>query len=328
MSLELPNLFHRHSDNPILTAAQWPYPAHTAFNPGVTKVGNEVLLLARVEDRRGISHLTVARSADGITNWRIDTQPTFAPDPERHPEEIWGVEDPRITYIEEMKCWAIAYTAYSRGGPLVSLAMTKDFRTFERLGPVMPPEDKDAALFPRKFGDRWAMIHRPVPSSQIGAHIWLSFSPDLKHWSGHQILIEARKGAWWDANKIGLGPPPMETEDGWLILYHGVRQTASGAIYRLGLALLDLEDPRRVLRRSDEWVFGPEASYELGGDVHDVVFPCGWLLKDDGDTIMLYYGAADAYIALATGSLREILDYIENCPSPASSLECSMWGFS
>lgn len=186
MSNRYLSLFLRYPNNPILTISNWPYPANSVFNAGVTMLPNgETLLLVRVEDRRGISHLTVARSTDGISHWRIDPTPTFSPDPERYPEELWGIEDP--------------------------------------------------------------------------------------YWGDHQLLIEARKDAWWDANKIGLSPPPLETPEGWLILYHGVRQTASGCIYRQGMALLDLEDPRLVLRRSDEWIFGPAEEYEREGDVDDEV---------------------------------------------------------
>ena len=199
-------LFQRHAANPILTARDWPYPAHTVFNAGACQVGDETVLLVRVEDRRGHSHLTVARSNDGVSNWQIDSKPSFAPDTAKYPEEAWGVEDPRLTWVEDRKEWIIAYTAYSASGPLVSLAATKDFTTFSRLGPVMPPEDKDAAVFSRRFGNRYAMIHRPVSAGSSAAHIWLSFSPDLTHWGDHHILLHARRGAWWDANKIGLSP--------------------------------------------------------------------------------------------------------------------------
>jgi beta-1,4-mannooligosaccharide/beta-1,4-mannosyl-N-acetylglucosamine phosphorylase len=272
-----------------------------------------MVLLARVEDYRGISHLALASSDDGIDDWQIDRKPTFKPETEKYPEELWGVEDPRITWLEEMKRWVICYTAYSKRGPLVSLATTKDFKSFERLGPVMPPEDKDAALFPVRFNGLWAMLHRPVPKSALlGAHIWISFSPNLKHWGQHQEIIWAREGGWWDANKIGLCAPPMQTEEGWLILYHGVRTTASGSIYRLGLVLLDLEDPTKVLRRTDEWIFGPKAAYEREGDVDDVVFPCGWVKKDD--KIFMYYGAADSRICLATAKFDEIINLIMKCP--------------
>ncbi len=179
-------LIQRYAGNPILSVDDWPYKANSVFNAAAAMVDGKTLLLARVEDYRGLSHLAVARSEDGMMNWQIDEKPTMLPQPEKYPEEIWGIEDPRITWIEEMQKWAICYTAYSKGGPLVSLAMTKDFIEFERLGPVMPPEDKDAALFPVKFGNRWAMIHRPVARAMMfGANIWLSFSPDLKHWGDH-----------------------------------------------------------------------------------------------------------------------------------------------
>ncbi len=313
-----PELFQRYSNNPILTPRHWPYKANSVFNAGATLINGQTLLLARVEDRRGISHLTVAKSHDGVSNWQIASQPSFTPDPEHYPEEIWGVEDPRLTYIDELGEYAITYTAYSQAGPLVSLAKTRDFVTFERLGAVMPPEDKDAALFPIRFDGRWAMIHRPVPAAPgAGAHIWVSFSPDLKHWGEHRILIRARRGGWWDADKIGLSPPPLKTSDGWLILYHGVRHTAGGAIYRLGLALLDLEKPTIVLRRGEEWIFGPEEPYEREGDVDDVVFPCGWVVE--GDQVRMYYGGADSCLALATAKLSDLLEYIKHCPPAEKS---------
>jgi predicted GH43/DUF377 family glycosyl hydrolase len=303
-------LFTRYQGNPIIQTRDIPYRANSVFNAGATRIGDETLLLMRVEDRRGISHLTVARSKNGVTDWRIDPGPTLLPNPVDYPEEIWGIEDPRVTRIEEMGLWAVVFTAYSKGGPLVSLATTSDFKTFHRKGVVMPPEDKDAALFPVKFKGRWAMLHRPVTAfAGVGAHIWISFSPDLKHWGDHQILIPARRGAWWDANKIGLSPPPLETKKGWLILYHGVRSTAGGCLYRLGLALLDLEDPTRLVARSDEWVFAPEEHYEVIGDVDKVIFPCGWVAE--GDQVRLYYGGADKCIALATAHISELLDWLE-----------------
>ena len=306
-------LFRRHTDNPILSVRDWPYQANSVFNAAAAEVDGKTVLLVRVEDFRGHSHLTLARSEDGVTDWDIETAPTLAPEPDTHPEELWGIEDARITWLEEMAKWAICYTAYSRGGPMVALATTADFKRFERLGPVMPPEDKDAALFPVRFNGLYAMLHRPVPrSAMLGAHIWLSFSPDLKHWGDHREVVHAREGGWWDANKIGLCAPPLETEQGWLILYHGVRTTASGSIYRLGLALLDRDDPTRMTHRGDEWVFGPRTHYERDGDVDDVVFPCGWLVRNG--TVHMYYGAADSCIAYATAKLDELLDYVTRFP--------------
>jgi predicted GH43/DUF377 family glycosyl hydrolase len=147
--------------------------------------------------------------------------------------------------------------------------------------------------------------------SPQGAHIWISYSPDLRHWGSHKLLLRARRGAWWDAHKIGLAVPPIETTAGWLVIYHGVRETASGCLYRVGLAMIDLQTPERCLRRGDAWVFGPEAEYERFGDVNNVVFPCGYTIDPDGDTLRLYYGAADTCIGLATGSIRQMLDWLE-----------------
>jgi len=303
-------LFLRHANNPILSRKDWPYPINSVFNAGATRLADgDTLLLCRVEDRRGLSHLCAARSANGVDGWRIDPEPTLMANPREFPEEIWGIEDPRITCVPELEKYAIAYTSFARGGPGVSLALTDDFRTFERYGVIMPPEDKDAALLPRRVGDRWAMIHRPVTT--LGAHMWISYSPDLRHWGSHQVMLEARRGGWWDANKIGLCSPPIETTKGWLTIYHGVRNTASGSIYRMGLALFQLDKPHICLQRGDSWIFGPEAPYERSGDVHDVVFPCGQTIGADGDTIHLYYGAADSCIALATGSIRSLLSWLD-----------------
>jgi predicted GH43/DUF377 family glycosyl hydrolase len=306
-------LFERSQANPILTAADVPYPANSVFNPGAARVGNETVLLVRVEDLRGISQLHVARSRDGVTDWRFDAEPLLRSDVDHYPEEIWGCEDPRLTWLPEREEWAIAYTAYSRRGPLVSMAVTRDFRTVRRLGPMMPPEDKDAALFPRRFDGRWAMIHRPSPL-RSGAHMWISFSPDLRHWGDHVLLLEARDGGWWDAGKIGLGPPPLETAEGWLVLYHGVHATSDGPIYRAGLALLDLDHPETVVRRTDEWVFGPIAPYEMIGDVGRVVFPCGWVVDEDADRLSVYYGAADSVVGLATARMSDVLARVRASP--------------
>jgi predicted GH43/DUF377 family glycosyl hydrolase len=304
-------LFHRHADNPILTAADWPYPAHTVFNPAATRLKDgTTLLLCRVEDRRGHSHLCAARSKNGVDGWAIDTEPTLRPDPAEHPEELWGIEDPRITFVEELGKYVVAYTAFGKGGPGVALALTEDFRRFERLGLVMQADDKDAALLPRRINGRFALLHRPITDA-VAAHIWISFSPDLTNWGGHRVVLPARRGSWWDANRVGLSPPLIETPRGWLMLYHGVRHTAAGCLYRIGAALFDLETAETCLLRGDSWIFGPEAVYEREGDVGYVTFPCGYTLGDDGDTINLYYGAADTCIAMATGSISQLLGWLD-----------------
>jgi predicted GH43/DUF377 family glycosyl hydrolase len=310
-------LLRRFDKNPILTAADWPYPVHTVFNPGATLLKDgTTLLLCRVEERTGLSHLCAARSANGIDGWVIDAEATLRPDPEKYPEELWGIEDPRITFVDELGKYAVAYTAFSRSGPGVALALTNDFRHFERYGLVMQPDDKDAALLPRRVDGSFALIHRPT--TEQGAHVWMSLSPDLRNWGSHKLVLPARRGGYWDANKVGLSPPLIETAAGWLMLYHGVKHTASGSLYRLGAALLSLEQPAHCLARGDSWIFGPEAEYERQGDVDDVAFPCGYTVGADGDTLRLYYGAADTCIALATGSIREILAWLDRNAVPGS----------
>ena len=301
-------LLQRYEGNPIITALDFPKMVNAVFNPGATVFQGRTLLLLRVEYRTGLSALAVAMSDDGLTGWEIDPERGLKPDTDLV-EERWGIEDPRITRIGDE--YYVVYVGYSAFGPLVSLAKTRDFIEWERCGVLQSPEDKDAALFPVTFEGRWALVHRPVTAVPgLGAHVWLSFSPDLHFWGDSRVLLPARRGGWWDANKVGLGPPPLLTDHGWLVCYHGVRVTASGSIYRLGLALLDRDDPSKVIARGNEWIFGPQADYEQSGDVPDVVFPCGWILRDDGDTLHLYYGAADSVVCVATASLDQLLTHL------------------
>jgi len=305
-------LFTRFGGNPILSAERWPYPANSTFNPGAVQHNGETCLLVRIEDMRGYSHLTFARSRDGITNWQIDEEPTLEPDPACN-EEQWGIEDPRIVWLPEREEYAVTYVSFSKDGPMVSLALSKNLRSFVRKGAMLPPEDKDASLFPRLINDRYVLIHRPIIRGE--AHIWISFSPDLKYWGDHKILIPVRPGRW-DSTRVGLGPPPIETSEGWLIIYHGVRMTVSGALYRVGLALLDLEQPWKTIRRSEEWVFGPREPYERVGDVPGVTFPTGTVVNESTGELRMYYGAADSSVCLATANLNDLLNYLlHECPS-------------
>src|SRR5438874_12655739 len=163
-------LLRRHPANPLLSAKDWPYSINSVFNAAATRLPDgTTLLLCRVEDRRGLSHLCAARSKNGVDGWVVDSSPTLMPDPERHPEELWGIEDPRITFVEELGKYAVVYTAFGKGGPGVALALTDDFRTFERCGLIMQPDDKDAALLPRRIDGNFALIHRPMADS--GHHI-------------------------------------------------------------------------------------------------------------------------------------------------------------
>src|SRR5689334_529629 len=156
-------LLLRHSANPILSGQDWPYSINSVFNAGATLLQDgSTLLLCRVEDRRGLSHLCAARSRNGVDGWLIDSEPTLMPNPIEYPEEIWGIEDPRITFVPELQQYVVTFTSYSRGGPGVSLALTKDFRSFERYGVIMPPDDKDSGRLPRRIDGCWPLVHRPM----------------------------------------------------------------------------------------------------------------------------------------------------------------------
>ena len=308
-------LFQRHPANPILTAEDWPYPVNAVFNPGAARLDGVTVVLARVEDTTGISHLTVARSRDGVGDWSIEPQPLLSPEPGAESEQ-WGFEDPRVVFAPELDRWVISCTAYGPAGPAVFLATTEDFRTVERWGIIRQPEDKNAALLPHRIGGKWVLFHRP--KTEFGGargEIHLSRSPDLESWSAPEQVLQPRSGAWWDSLRIGLGPPPLATEHGWLLVYHGVKETVSGSIYRVGLALTDLDQPTRVLHRLPGWVLAPLAPYERAGDVPNTVFPCGLVHDEECGEIRLYYGAADTSICLATAQLDDLLSALRAAPA-------------
>lgn len=306
-------LFTRYEGNPILSPARWPYPANAVMNAAATQADGKTVLLCRVEDHRGFSHITTATSQDGYSNWVVSDEPLLAAD-DGHPEEAWGVEDPRVTRLDELDAWLITYTAFGPGGPGVSLASTTDFLSVKRLGMAMAPENKNAAVLPRRVGGQWVMFHRPVSQMAGGGDVWLSRSTDLESWTAPEPVLSRRPGGWWDSARIGMGPPPIETPQGWLGVYHGVRGTVAGELYRAGLVLLDLEQPTKVVRRSPEWVLGPRADYEITGDVPGVVFPCGLVHDEPSGELRLYYGAADTCIGLATARFDDVLAYLLECP--------------
>jgi len=306
------DFFERYEKNPILTPENWPYKVGSVFNPGAVKFNDEILLLVRVEDRQGYSHLTVAKSKDGKTDWEINKSSSIAAEIEEG-ESIYGLEDPRIVWMEERQEYIITCVSFFKGvtgtPPGISLITTKDFIEFRHLGQQLIPPNKDASLFPRTIKGQYVLVNRPVVDGR--EDIWVSFSKDLEYWGKNRVLISTRPRTW-DCHKVGLGPPPIETSKGWLIIYHGARMTASGAIYRVGLALLDL-DTLEVIRRSRDWVFGPQENYERVGDVDAIVFPCGAVIDEKTNELLVYYGAADSSVALAIANLNDVLDYLKKC---------------
>jgi beta-1,2-mannobiose phosphorylase / 1,2-beta-oligomannan phosphorylase len=309
-------LFVRHPGNPILAASDWPYPCNVVFNPGAVETPDGTVLLARVETLSGVSHLTVARSANGVDGWVVSGEPLLASMPGVE-SELWGFEDARIVRLEELGCYAITCTAYGPGGPAVHLSTTMDFVTVERRGIIMAPENKNAALLPERVNGEWVLFHRPTTvfgGASRGA-IVLSRSHDLISWSPPEPVIEPRAGAFWDSLRIGIGPPLLKTDEGWLLIYHGVKEMVGGGIYRVGLALLDLHEPTRVIRRCSDWAFGPLADYERRGDVPNCVFPGGVVHDPSTGMVRVYYGAADTSIGLATAKLDDLLDALRDTPA-------------
>jgi len=272
----------------------------------VAEADGEVVLLLRIEDRRGISQIRVARSGNGVDDWRIADCPLLEPDLPEFPFEEWGCEDARVTQVGPRK-WVIAYTAYSRYGPAIALATTSDFEAANRIGIALAPPNKDATVFPQPFDGVNILLHRPVTGGY--EHIWHASSRDsYTNWSEPGVLLDERGGPWWDGLRIGVGAPPVRTDQGWLLIYHGVKDMSGHPVYRLGLALLDLENPRRVVARASRWVFAPEADCEQRGLLPNVVYTCGALVR--GDDVWMYYGAADTVIGLATAKLSELLNFV------------------
>lgn len=248
-----------------------------------------------------ISHLRVVRCGDGRAVREI-TGVTLRPQDE---VEEFGVEDPRITAIDG-RFW-VTYVAVSRHGPATALACTDDFRTFERLGLIFCPENKDVVLFPDRVGGTHAALHRPICATPFARpEIWVARSEDLIHWGEHAPL-EIPGGAW-RSGRVGAGAPPVRVEDGWLELYHGNRRPARpGEVgdYFGGALVLDVDDPARVHRHLGEPFLVPEAAFEVDGFVPNVVFPTG--VVSDGDALLVYYGAADAATAVAEFRQSDLL---------------------
>lgn len=310
-------LLTRPGTGPLLEPTNRWWENRAVFNPGVAEGPDGSLhMLYRAQGRDAISRFGYARSRDGLTIDERWPEPVF--EPRLHDEfEQLGTEDPRMIRIGPT--YYVTYTAaslYPRTDPhsrerredapwrvRVSLAATEDFRTFRRHGVVLPEMDnKDAVLFPEKLGGAYALLHRLPPD------IWLATSRDLKAWTNHRIVLRTRPGLW-DERKLGAGPPPVKTDDGWLVCYHGVDHHNA---YRAGFALLDLDDPILVLGRSAEPALEPRERWEIEGQVPRVVFPSGMVRR--GDELLLYYGAADTVVGVARGSVRAILASLRREP--------------
>ncbi len=292
----------RYSKNPILSKEDVPFVVNSIFNPGAARYKNEYLLVCRVEMLNGRSSFVLARSKDG-KDFKVDSKTCITPGDHGNFLKYveWGIEDSRVTKIGSK--YYLTYTGYSRYMPLVMMAETEDFKKFKILGPISEPSNKDCALFPEKINGYFFKIDRP--SAEKRNDVWISKSPDLIHWGGYEFLAEPEAGTW-EADKIGISSQPVKTKDGWLVLYHGVRGFGISSIYKLGVMLLDLKKPWKIIGRSIGPILSPDLDYERIGDVGNVVFSNGWIVEDNGE-IKIYYSGADTNICLATTSIDYLI---------------------
>jgi len=305
-------LVTRYDKNPILTKDDVPYPVATVHNAGVVKHNGNYIMLFRSHQYNGRSMIGRADSEDGFS-FKVHPKPFLTPSTESifAEYEEFGIEDMRICPVEDY--YLLTYSAYSRHGVRIALARTADFEKVERIALITEADLRNVVIFPEKFEGRYVRLDRP--HSEISPwSIWISYSPDLIHWGDSRVIMKP-VSYHWDEMKIGPGAPPVKTEKGWLHIYHGVFETMAGAVYRLGVALHDLNDPAKIIGVSDQWILQPEETWEITGYVPNVVFTCGAVPEDDG-TIKIYWGGADT--VMCTGSAK-INDLVQLCLTDSRS---------
>ena len=297
------DILHRFEGNPVISLEDVPFRCNAVFNGAVVKKGDEYYHLLRVEGQQGYSVFALARSKDGL-HFTVEDKPVMIPaskDPFAK-YETRGIEDPRITELEGI--YYVMYTAYSKYGTRIVLAKTEDFYHYERIALVSGPGNKDGILFPEKINSEYVRLDRPIGKG-VGS-MWVSYSKNLVDWGKSQLQMTPRPGLW-DSFRIGASVPPIKTEHGWLEIYHGVKKTVAGLIYRIGTVLTDLEQPHKVIARCSEPILSPREDYERIGDVGNVTFACGAVLENSGE-IKVYYGAADTCICVATTNFNELIE--------------------
>lgn len=301
----------RSSRNPIIPRDHIER-SNSIFNSAVVRFGAGFAGVFRVDDRSRVMNVHAGRSLDGV-EWDIDAAPiAFEAVDDRVPEiqrQFLYSYDPRVTWLEDRY-----YVSWCNGyhGPTIGIAYTHDFETFHQLDNAFLPFNRNGVLFPRQVGGRYAMLSRPSDGGHTAfGDIYYSESPDLVHWGRHRHVMSPVPLSW-EATKIGAGPTPIETADGWLVLYHGVLTSCNGFVYSMGAALLDLDEPWNVVARGQDYLLAPHAVYEQVGDVPNVVFPCAALVDAEADRVTVYYGGADTVVCLAHGHLSELLEFVRS----------------
>jgi beta-1,4-mannooligosaccharide/beta-1,4-mannosyl-N-acetylglucosamine phosphorylase len=298
----------RFSGNPIIDWNPTPRAARV-FNSAVVPHEGEFAGIFRADHKDGRPQIHVGHSRDGLS-WKIEDDDIAWVDENGRPAPTSYAYDPRVVRLDDRYyiTWCDDFP-----GPSIGLAYTEDFRRFVRLENPLMPFNRNGVLFPRRIGDLYLMLSRPSDSGHTPfGDIVLSHSPDLTFWGRHRLVMRSGGPGWWQGVKIGAGPVPIETTEGWLLFYHGVSGPCNGFVYSIGAALLDLEDPQKVLLRSRDYLLTPEKRYETVGFVPNVSFPCATLQDADTGRIAIYYGAADSYTAVAFTQVDELLAHLEN----------------
>lgn len=300
----------RYKNNPILTKDDVPYTVATVHNAGIVKHNGKYIMLFRSHLHNGRSIIGIAESEDGY-NFKVGAEPFLTPSSDSvfGEYEEYGVEDVRISQIDNE--FFLTYSAYSRHGVRIGLAKTKDFKTVERISLITQSDLRNVVIFPEKINGLYVRLDRP--HSEISKwSIWISYSPDLVHWGNSKLIIKPET-YHWDEMKIGPGATPIKTDKGWLNIYHGVFETMSGVVYRLGVALHELKDPSIIIGVADEWILQPEDPWEITGYVTNVVFTCGAVAEDDG-SVKIYWGGADSVMCVGTAHINDLVDMCLNNP--------------
>ncbi|MBN1312475.1 MAG: glycoside hydrolase family 130 protein [Anaerolineae bacterium] len=302
------NVVWRYGKNPIIPHDLIPS-SNSIFNSAVVPYEDGFAGVFRCDDKRRVMQLHSGKSPDGI-NWTLQNERIQWLPADSQIEEINEFQygyDPRVRWIEDRY-----YVTWCNGyyGPTIGVGYTYDFETFYQMENAYLPFNRNGVLFPRKINGKYAMLSRPSDNGHTPfGDIYYSESPDLTHWGRHRYVMGSTSG--WQATKIGAGPIPIETQEGWLLFYHGVLTSCNGFVYSFGAALLDLEQPWKVLYRGEPYLLAPQAPYERTGDVPNVAFPCAALADAATGRLAIYYGGADTVVCLAFAYVDEVLDFIK-----------------
>jgi predicted GH43/DUF377 family glycosyl hydrolase len=296
------DIVHRWEHNPLIGIKDLDFNCADIHNAGVVYFKGEVLLLVTIEYLTGHRGIHLARpTPDG--HYEVEHKPFLKQSGQYKYlcHESKGVLDGRVTFLEGL--YYILYNAFGDYGYRLGLARTKDFEKVERMGFISEPDTKAGVLFPAKIKDRYTRLERPGDGS-----IWVTYSDDLLHWGGSEIVISSR-GGFWDESRIGAGAIPIEIDEGWLVLYYGVKETSGGPIYRIGAVILDKQEPTKIVGRTNIPILSPRLNYERIGDVPNLVFPSGALVDEKGN-LKIFYGAANSCICFGTTTIKDVVD---NC---------------